>query len=111
MIKLTNNAISTMFSQGNGRGDKFVVEAQNVKQPKEDFLKMDIKDSTTSVKAVIYITRPQLNILKVCKPLDGESRYFIKVTEFVTHANAGKLMLEIMDFVPLTQIIPPSTKF
>lgn len=110
MIKLTNNAISTMFSQGNGRGDKFIVEVQNVKQPKEDFLKMDVKDGTTSVKAIVYTIKPHLNILKVCKPIDGENRYLIKITEFITHSSSSKLMLEIMDFVPLTQISPPSTK-
>lgn len=110
MIKLTNNAISTMISQGNGRGDKFVVEVQNVKMTKQDFLKMDLKDANTSVKAILYVVRPQLDILKVCKPIDDQGRYLIKVTEFMTHATSGKLVLEIMDFVPLTQINPPTAK-
>lgn len=71
MIKLTTNAISTMLSQGNGKGDKFIVEAINVKLAQEDFLKMEIKDSTTSVRAYIYISRPQLNILEVCSKLNN----------------------------------------
>lgn len=66
MIKLTTNAISTMLKQGNGKGDKFIVEAINVKVSQEEFLKMEINDSSTSIKAYIFISRPELNILEVC---------------------------------------------
>jgi hypothetical protein len=42
-----------------------------VKVKDDEFLKMDIKDPTTSVKAVLYISRPQLNIPVVCKKINN----------------------------------------
>ena len=57
MIKLTNNAINTMFSQGSGRNDRFILEAFNVRE-KEDYLRFEVTDGTATVKAAIYVSRP-----------------------------------------------------
>ena len=78
-MRLTNNAISAMFSQGSAKECNFVVEALGVKA-KPDYLRLDVKDAATTVKAVIYTTRPGLNILDVCSRIDDEDRYLIRIT-------------------------------
>ncbi len=60
---------------------------------KNEYLRLDIKDGTTSVKAVIYLTRPSLNIPEVCPRIANEDRYFISIKEFKTHTKNEKLML------------------
>jgi hypothetical protein len=60
---------------------------------KNEYLRLDIKDGTTSVKAVIYLTRPGLNILEVCPRIDNEDRYYLSIKEFKTHTKNEKLML------------------
>lgn len=80
-----------MFSQGTGKGN-FVVEAQNVKL-KDDYIRMDVKDANTSVKGVVYITRPGLNILETCKKINDEDRYHLIISDFKAHTRNEKLML------------------
>jgi len=106
-MRLTNNAISAMFSQGGAKGCSFVVEALGVK-PKPGYLRLDVKDAATTVKAVIYTTRPGLNILEVCPRINDEDRYLITITEYKTHTRNEKLMLEILDFSPLN--VAPNAK-
>jgi hypothetical protein len=108
-MKLTNNAISTMFTQGAGKGSNFVVEAFGVKV-KSEYLRLNVKDASTNVNGVIYLTRPGLNIPETCLKIDGEDRYLLRVTEYKTHTRNEKLMLEILDFIPLNQNMAPNTK-
>lgn len=77
---------------------------------KNEYLRLDVKDGATTVKAVIYLTRQGLNILETCPRIDNEDRYYISIKEFKTHTKNEKLMLEILDFVPLNQNMAPNTK-
>lgn len=61
-MQLNDHTISTMISQRGGLGDKFIVEAFKV-QKTDDFLRFSIRDKADSVKALIEITKPELNIL------------------------------------------------
>ncbi len=60
-MQLNDHTISTMISQNGGLGDKFIVQAFNVKK-KDDYIRLSIRDKSESVKALIEITQPELDI-------------------------------------------------
>jgi hypothetical protein len=57
MIKLSNNAISSMINQVNGKGERHIVEVFNVKRKEESF-RFDLKDATTTIKGALFPTSP-----------------------------------------------------
>jgi hypothetical protein len=66
MQQLTPNAINSMLSLGKGR-QSFTVEASKMKII-QDCMRLEISDGQHSEKALILLTKPQLDLRKVGTP-------------------------------------------
>lgn len=91
MAELTYNAINTMLSISNGKGEKFIVEAFNLKVS-DDFLKLNISDGLGNARAVIHIEGEESDLLKNGKPYGDEPKYLILISDFVSHNQKNKVL-------------------